>query len=389
MKYQDFFSKYNYDRRADIVGRTRFGTIYKARRRMRGDEVFLRVMPVDDPDGDAATTLQNEVAFVEALPEHPYIVRYGKWGRVEESTGWTDCAVMESFPLGNLAKVLDDWKLDNAEKRGLRDRILEAAAFLRSNGVKVGQLDPATIFVTEADGQLYPHLIDISGTDTDNADFETQLSQLLPIVEEKKEEPAPEPEPVVEPEPEPVPEPEAEPAQEEPQEAEKPEAEEQEEEVEEPAEEVEEGEEPQGHRKSLLLSGVAVTWVAIFALIYFLHQQRNAAEESAAAAADTVQKVIYPADEYALEEAARADSIVKAKADSIAKFKADSIAYMKKVEADRKARLVKEEKAKEEKAAAEAESAPADPPSKPAAETAPTLVPAPAPASPAEPTTVE
>ncbi len=306
-KYQEFFSKYSYDRRADIVGQTRFGLIYNAVETKRDNRVLIRIMHVADETGP---TLEKEVEFVNELPSNPYIQRYSRFYRFQESTGEVDCAVMDYYPLGNMTALLENWKLDSEERKGLRDRILQAAGFLRDNGVKIGQFVPESIYVSEEDGQLIPHLTDLSNVEEDNADYESQVKALLGDDMLTETAAASEPqEPVEDAIEEPVP---SEPVE---------------------ADEEETEEAPARTRKWVYLAGVVITWVAIIALIYVMHISRNSTEDAAQDAADSVkvEKVLYPADEFAMEEAARADSIEKARADSIAAFKADSAAYMKRM----------------------------------------------------------
>lgn len=344
MTYQEFLSKYSYDRKTDKVYSGRFGAIYKAKEGKRGKEVFVRLMRVDDES--AAATLASEVDFVNSLPANPSVVRYSRSYRFEEATGEVDCAIMDFYPLGNLPRLLEDWKLDNEERRGLRDRIVAAVGFLRENGVKMGAFDPSAIFVSEENGALIPHLVDLSGTDADNPAYLDDLALYLPVEEQAEE--AVE-ESVAEAAEESI----AEPA--EAQEEEAASAAILEEPVEEePAEEeaAEEETERKTH-KGLLLGGVVLTWVAIFALIGFVHVSRNPNATEAEAAADTtVIAPVYPADEFARQEAARLDSIEKARQDSVAAFKADSIAYMKRIEAER-ARKAKEAERRKAEAAEE------------------------------------
>lgn len=365
MTYQEFLSKYSYDRKTDKVYSGRFGAIYKAKEGKRGKEVFVRLMRVDDES--AAATLAAEVDFVNSLPANPSVVRYSRSYRFEEATGEVDCAIMDFYPLGNLPRLLEDWKLDNEERKGLRDRIVATVGFLRENGVKMGAFDPSAIFVSEENGALIPHLVDLSGTDADNPAYLDDLALYLPVeepaeeaVEESVAETVADPaetsgeEQLAEPSEEPAPAQEEEAAsaailEEEPAE-------------EEPAEEeaAEEETERKTH-KGLLLGGVVLTWVAIFALIGFVHVSRNpnATEAEEAAADTTVIAPVYPADEFARQEAARLDSIEKARQDSVAAFKADSIAYMKRIEAER-ARKAKEAERRKAEAAEEAPKPKAD-----------------------------
>lgn len=350
MTYQEFLSKYSYDRKTDKVYSGRFGAIYKAKEGKRGKEVFVRLMRVDDES--AAATLASEVDFVNSLPANPSVVRYSRSYRFEEATGEVDCAIMDFYPLGNLPRLLEDWKLDNEERKGLRDRIVATVGFLRENGVKMGAFDPSAIFVSEENGALIPHLVDLSGTDADNPAYLDDLALYLPVEEtaaeaveesvaEAAEESIAEPAEAQEEEAASAAILEEEPAEEEPAEEEAAEEEAAEEETE------------RKTHKGLLLGGVVLTWVAIFALIGFVHVSRNPNATEAEAAADTtVIAPVYPADEFARQEAARLDSIEKARQDSIAAFKADSIAYMKRIEAER-ARKAKEAERRKAEAAEE------------------------------------
>lgn len=346
MTYQEFLSKYSYDRKTDKVYSGRFGAIYKAKEGKRGKEVFVRLMRVDDEP--ATATLASEVDFVNSLPANPSVVRYSRSYRFEEATGEVDCAIMDFYPLGNLPRLLEDWKLDNEERKGLRDRIVATVGFLRENGVKMGAFDPSAIFVSEENGALIPHLVDLSGTDADNPAYLDDLALYLPVEETAAE--AVE-ESVAEAAEESI----AEPAEAQEEEAASAAILEEEPAEEEPAEEeaAEEETERKTH-KGLLLGGVVLTWVAIFALIGFVHVSRNPNATEAEAAADTtVIAPVYPADEFARQEAARLDSIEKARQDSVAAFKADSIAYMKRIEAER-ARKAKEAERRKAEAAEEA-----------------------------------
>lgn len=315
MTYRKFFSRYIYDRRSDRLSSTRFGAIYKATDRKKGSELCLRLMTIDD--ADSHPTLRDEIELANSLPQYDAVVRYTGVNRFEEATGYLDCAIMPYFPLGTLRQVLEDWKLDNNERRQLRDDILAAASFLRDNGVTVGNLDPESIFISQDDDRLLPHFINIGFTEPADEDaFTSQVSELLPV----------------DPEPE------------------EPEEPEQLEQLEVPDEADESGDTGSDSRKWWLLVGVAVTWIAIIGLIYAVHIRRNSPDEpDDTPKADTISAPIYPADEYAKEEATRADSIAKARQDSIAAFKADSIAYAKKVAAEKKAKSrVREQERKRE-----------------------------------------
>lgn len=315
MDYKEFFSKYRYNRKSDLVGHTRFGSIYLAASTRRDQKVFLRVMPVSDSDDTA--TLKSETEFVDSLPANPYIVRYQRVYRFEEATGEIDVALMPYYPLGSLTKLLEDWKLDNDERRGLRDRILEAVAFLRANGVSLGVFDPSTVYVSEEDGQLIPHLTDLSGVVENNALYDEEVCKLLPAEESADETSAVSVEAAapVTPEATGVNEAEYTPVEAvgEPVNEEEPMAEamaEVEETAEEPAD-------PPRHGRWIYVAGVIFTWVAIFVLIFVMHRKNNPPKEI-----DVVDEPVrqeQPAPRVKSPEELRADSL---RADSLARVAA-------------------------------------------------------------------
>lgn len=284
MTYQDFFSKYSYNRKTDKVSESRFGAIYKATATVTGQEVYLRVMHVTE--GSDTITLKEEVEFTEAIGPYRFLADYAESHRFEEATGEIDCAVMPCYPLGNMVQLMEQWKLDDMERTSLRDNLLAAAAYLRGHEVNLPPFDPATVFVSEEDGQLIPHLTDLSGVMSDNPDYERQINEFLPLSESH----------------------------------------------------VEDTTEENNARKWKLLGGVVLTWGAIIALICMVHINRNSEEDDKreAIGTDSVKQVIYPADRFAMEEAARNDSISKARADSTAAVKADSVALANKIEAKEK-----------------------------------------------------
>lgn len=338
MDYKDFFSKYRYNRKTDLIANTRFGTVYLAQSTKRDLQVYLRVMPVSDTD--AAATLKSEADFVDSLPANPYIVRYQRVYRFEEATGDIDVAVMPYFPLGSLDKVLEDWKLDNEERRGLRDRILGAAAFLRVNGVNLGIFDPATVYVTEEEGELIPHLTDLSGVAENNPRYDEEVGSLLPVEENSAA-------------------PEENTAQENsdddevhPGESDDTEPESEEESFAEALEETDEEADETRHGRWIYVVGVIFTWIAVFVLIFVLHRRNNPPQEIETT--DALMQQEQPAEasktlQEMTSDSLRADSLARAAAAAAEQARIDSI-------------MLSKQKAKEEKAkkADNAEAQPGD-----------------------------
>lgn len=327
MDYKEFFSKYRYNRKTDLIANTRFGTVYLAQSTKRDLQVYLRVMPVSDTD--TAATLKSEADFVDSLPANPYIVRYQRVYRFEEATGDIDVAVMPYFPLGSLEKVLEDWKLDNEERRGLRDRILDAAAFLRANGVNLGIFDPATVYVTEEEGELIPHLTDLSGVAENNPQYDEEVCNLLPVEEssaapeENTEQENPDNGEVYPGESDADTEPESE-----------------EESFAEALEETDEEADETRHGRWIYVVGVIFTWIAVFVLIFVLHRRNNPSRDIETTDAPVQQEQPAEASKTSQEvmrDSLRADSLSRAAAAAAEQARIDSIKLSK-------------QKAKEEKA---------------------------------------
>lgn len=338
MDYKEFFSKYRYNRKTDLVARTRFGAIYVAQSTKRDQQVFLRVMPVSDDE--QAASLKAEAEFADNLPANPYIIRYQRVYRFEEATGDIDVAVMPYYPLGSLNKVLLDWKLDNEERRGLRDRILEAAAFLRANGVNLGIFDPSTIYISEEGEELIPHLTDISGVEGDNPDYEKEVTNLLPVTDEPENEVSESSEQSAQSDESETPEVHESPeiSEEDDREAEQ---EIQDEELADAVEEADETARETHHGRWIYVVGVLFTWIAIFVLIFVLHRKNNPGEalETSADSLTTEQPAVaVKTPQQLMQDSLRADSLAKAAAAAAEQARADSI------------REAKAEKAKEEKA---------------------------------------
>lgn len=327
MDYKDFFSKYRYNRKTDLIANTRFGTVYLAQSTKRDLQVYLRVMPVSDTD--TAATLKSEADFVDSLPANPYIVRYQRVYRFEEATGDIDVAVMPYFPLGSLDKVLEDWTLDNEERRGLRDRILDAAAFLRANGVNLGIFDPATVYVTEEEGELIPHLTDLSGVAENNPLYDEEVCNLLPVEENSA---APEENTEQE---------NADDGEVHPGESDadtEPESEE--ESFAAALEETDEEADETRHGRWIYVVGVIFTWIAVFVLIFVLHRRNNPSRDIETTAAPVQQEQPAEASKTLQEmtrDSLRADSLARAAAAAAEHARIDSI-------------MLSKQKAKEEKA---------------------------------------
>ena len=125
MTYQEFLSRYSFDREKDRLGHGSFGTVYKAYDMVLDCWVALKISPVTGE----GTRLRREAELVCGLPPHPNIARYEACYTFEEPTGAA--------------------------------QILEGLKFLHSRNVVHRDLKPANILIAKRpDGRIVPKITD-------------------------------------------------------------------------------------------------------------------------------------------------------------------------------------------------------------------------------------
>lgn len=157
MTYQEFLSRYSFDREKDRLGNGSFGTVYKAYDMVLDCWVALKISPVTGE----GTRLRREAELVCGLPPHPNIARYEACYTFEEPTGAIDVAVLSYYPGGSLADLIDTQETSPEVMADILAQILEGLKFLHSRNVVHRDLKPANILIAKRpDGRIVPKITD-------------------------------------------------------------------------------------------------------------------------------------------------------------------------------------------------------------------------------------
>lgn len=157
MTYQEFLSRYSFDREKDRLGNGSFGTVYKAYDMVLDCWVALKISPVTGE----GTRLRREAELVCGLPPHPNTARYEACYTFEEPTGAIDVAVLSYYPGGSLADLIDTQETSPEVMADILAQILEGLKFLHSRNVVHRDLKPANILIAKRpDGRIVPKITD-------------------------------------------------------------------------------------------------------------------------------------------------------------------------------------------------------------------------------------
>jgi serine/threonine protein kinase len=146
MTEKDFFDRFAYDPKKDVLGTGALGTTYKVYDSKENRFVALKVARVRDDRG--AFSLADEVHMSRQLDYHAHVARYEFVFRVEEPVP-TDYAVMDFYEDGHLDDFLrkNMGSMTEAEIRLILEGILEGMRHLHHEGVILKTLHPADILM--------------------------------------------------------------------------------------------------------------------------------------------------------------------------------------------------------------------------------------------------
>lgn len=126
------------------LGRGGMGAVFAARDTVLDRDVAVKVIDVDDADGQAATRLLREARILATL-EHPGIIPVHDAGRLADGRVFYVMKRVRGTRLDEAAARLPD--LD--ARLRLFDRVLDAVAFAHDRGVLHRDLTPANIMAGE------------------------------------------------------------------------------------------------------------------------------------------------------------------------------------------------------------------------------------------------
>ncbi len=146
MTEKDFFDRFAYDPKKDVLGTGALGTTYKVYDRKENRFVALKVARVRDDRG--AFSLADEVHMSRQLDYHAHVARYEFVFRVEEPVP-TDYAVMDFYEDGHLDDFLrkNMGAMTDTEIRLILEGILQGMKHLHHEGVILKTLHPADILM--------------------------------------------------------------------------------------------------------------------------------------------------------------------------------------------------------------------------------------------------
>ena len=158
MTQQEFFNRYQYNPKTDKLGGGTFGKVFKAYDAIRNRYVALKIAEVIEI-GDKILSLQDELNAVSRLPDHMNIAYYEDVYQFETPQGDFDYAIMQYYPDGSLADVMEE-DLTLEQKKQIADGILNGVSFLHQYKVTHRDLKPANILIVKHQGNYIPKIAD-------------------------------------------------------------------------------------------------------------------------------------------------------------------------------------------------------------------------------------
>jgi serine/threonine protein kinase len=160
MEEAEFFKRFTYDPKNDVIGSGGFGTVYRAFDTKEKRFVALKIAQVKDCHGKF--TLLNEVDLSRQIDHHVNVARYD-FGFRAIHPFQVDYAVMDYYEEGNLDAFLRTLKrsLSEKENRDLIEGILEGISHLHQEDVIHRDLKSANILIHRTkQGTLRPKIAD-------------------------------------------------------------------------------------------------------------------------------------------------------------------------------------------------------------------------------------
>jgi serine/threonine protein kinase len=146
MTEKDFFDRFAYDPKKDVLGTGTLGTTYKVYDKKENRFVALKVARVRSEKG--AFSLADEVHMSRQLDYHAHVARYEFVFRVEEPVP-TDYAVMDFYEDGHLDDFLrkNMGAMTDTQIHLILEGILQGMRHLHREGVILKTLHPADILI--------------------------------------------------------------------------------------------------------------------------------------------------------------------------------------------------------------------------------------------------
>jgi formylglycine-generating enzyme required for sulfatase activity/serine/threonine protein kinase len=157
MEQPDFFKRFKYNPKADLIGGGGFGKVFMAYDDFRDRHVAIKVAEADEEHEQYS--LRKEVELCKSLPVNKYIAYYEDCYRFEMPNGVYDYGILQYYPDGNLTQILSA-NLTLAQKIQLCNGILNGMLFLYENNIIHRDLKSTNILISKKDNELIPKITD-------------------------------------------------------------------------------------------------------------------------------------------------------------------------------------------------------------------------------------
>ncbi len=157
MEQPDFFKRFKYNPKSDLIGGGGFGKVFKAYDDFRDRHVAIKVAEVDEEQEQFS--LRKEVDLCRALPVNKHIAYYEDCFRFEMPNGVYDYGILQYYPDGNLTQILKE-KLTKSQKIQLCDGIINGMLFLYENNIIHRDLKSTNILISRKENELIPKITD-------------------------------------------------------------------------------------------------------------------------------------------------------------------------------------------------------------------------------------
>jgi serine/threonine protein kinase/formylglycine-generating enzyme required for sulfatase activity len=158
MQQSEFFSRYKYNLRSDLVGGGGFGKVYKAYDDVRDRYVAIKIAEVNEEYEHLS--LLSEVKLSKSLSDHKNIAFYEDCYRFDMPNGVFDYGILQYYPDGNLTDVIRQNVLTEEQKIKIAGGVIEGLAYLHKNNIVHRDLKSSNILISKRDVEFTPKITD-------------------------------------------------------------------------------------------------------------------------------------------------------------------------------------------------------------------------------------